>query len=297
MIYLKSLPDFKYLAPATLKEACALLREYEGEAKILAGGTDLLVNMKHRTAVPRYLVGLKPLQGLDRMIESEGNGLQIGPLVPLQDIANSRIMKDRFGALAFACSKIGTPQIRNMATIGGNLCNASPSADSVPPLIALGARVRLASHEGERVVSLEDFFTGPGKTVLSWGEILCEIEIPSPQLHTGVVYEKVPARAAVDIAAVGVAVSITLDPKSGDCSDVRIVLGAVSPTPMRARKAEEMLRGKKIEEGLILKASQSASEEAHPITDVRSTSSYRVEMVKVLTKNAVKEALRQAQST
>lgn len=296
MLYLRSLPEFEYIAPKSVKEVCSYLQQYEGKAKVLAGGTDLLINMKHRTILPRYLVGLKNLQELDKITKSEGNDLRIGPLVSHQFIADSRIVKDKFGALAFACSKIGTPQIRSMGTIGGNLCNASPSADSVPPLIALGASLRLFSLEGERVVPLEDFFTGPGKTVLSSGEILCEIQVPCPKPRTGVVYEKLPARTAVDIAAVGVAVLITLDLKSQNCSETKIVLGAVSPTPMRARKAEEILRGKKIEDNLIKKAAQLASEEAHPISDVRSTANYRIEMVKVLTEKAISEALLQAKS-
>jgi carbon-monoxide dehydrogenase medium subunit len=296
MIYLKSLPEFEYFAPKTMHEASAFLGDHEEEAKVLAGGTDLLVHMKHRAVVPRYLVGLKTLQGLDRITYSTEEGLRIGPLVSHQSIAEDPVITERFGALAFACSKVGTPQIRSMGTIGGNLCNGSPSADSAPPLIAMGTLVKLSGLAGERVVPLEDFFTGPGKTVLTGTEILCELHVPSLQPQTGVVYEKLAARAAVDIAAVGVAVLVSLDQKSEICRDVRIVLGAVSPTPLRARAAEQLLRGKKMSEDLISEAAQGASKEAHPITDVRSTAIYRTEMVKVLTRNALKRALKGARS-
>jgi len=206
------------------------------------------------------------------------------------------MIKDRFGALGAACSKVGTPQVRSMGTVGGNLCNGSPSSDSAPPLIALNAAVKVLGVEGERVIPLEAFFVGPGETALRTGEILTEIQVPSPPLRTKLTYLKLPARTRVDMAAVSAAVLVTLDSKNEICQDIRIVLGAVAPIPLRARRAEEVVRGKKIDDQLIQRAAQRASEEAQPISDIRSSADYRREMVKVLTKQAIRQALGQAQS-
>lgn len=295
-MYLRYLPEFEYWAPESVKEACSLLQEYAGKAEVMAGGTDLLVCMKHRTVSPQHVIGLKNIPDLDVITYSEDRGLRLGALVTHQSIVDSSIIQQRFAALAAACSKIGTPQIRSTGTIGGNLCNAAPSADSAPPLIAFGASVKVVGPEGERTMPLEGFFTGPGETALLAGEILSEIQVPSLPPHTGAIYLKLSARTAVDIAAVGVAALITLDLQSGTCSDAKIALGAVAPTPIRAKMAEEIIRGKQVEDELIQKAAQAASEEAHPISDVRGSADYRAEMVRVLTKQAVSQALAQASS-
>jgi carbon-monoxide dehydrogenase medium subunit len=241
---LRYLPDFEYFAPKDAREACRLLQEHSGRAKVIAGGTDLLVHMKHRTVVPRYLIGLKHLSDLRYVEYSEDRGLRIGALATHQSIAENPIIKEGFGALGAACSKVGTPQIRSVGTVGGNLCNGSPSSDSAPPLIALNAAVKLLGVEGERVISL--------------------------------------------------AVLLTLDSKNEVCQDIRIVLGAVAPIPIRARRAEEVLRGKKMEDQLIQQTAQRASEEAQPISDIRSSADYRREMVRVLTRQAIRQALEQA---
>jgi CO/xanthine dehydrogenase FAD-binding subunit len=293
---LRSLPDFEYFAPKDVREACRLLKEHDGRAKVMAGGTDLLVHMKHRTVVPQYVIGLKHLPDLGYIEYNEDRGLRIGTLATHQSVAENPLIKERFGALGAACSKVGTPQIRSMGTVGGNLCNGSPSSDSAPPLIALNAAVKLQGLEGERVIPLEAFFVGPGETTLRAGEILTEIQVPSPSLQTQLAYMKLPARTAVDMAAVSAAVFVTLDSKNEICHDIRIVLGAVAPTPLRARRAEEVLKRKKIEDTLIQQAARLASEEAQPISDIRSSADYRKEMVKVLTKQAIRQALAQATS-
>ncbi len=262
----------------------------------MAGGTDLLMYMKQRTLTPRYVIGLKNLPDLNRVSYTEGQELKLGPLVTHQSIVDNPIMRESFGALWTACSKVGTPNIRNMGTIGGNLCNAAPSADSAPPLIAYHAKVKLLGVAGERSLPLETFFVGPGKTALEAGEMLVEIDIPCLPPHSGLVYLKLPARSAVDMAAVGVAACVTLDTKNDTCHDIRIVLGAVAPTPIRARRAEETMRGEKINDPAIQKAAQIASEESRPISDVRSSAKYRTEMVNVLTKQAIRQALAQAKS-
>jgi carbon-monoxide dehydrogenase medium subunit len=206
------------------------------------------------------------------------------------------VIRERFGGLWTACSKIGTPQIRSMGTLGGNLCNASPSADSAPPLIAFRAVVKVIGVNGERSLPLEEFFLGPGRTALLNEEMLVEIDVPCLPPRSGLVYVKLPARTAIDIAAVGVAVCITLDAKNETCHDVRIVLGAVAPTPVRARRAEETMMAEKINDPVIQKAAQIASEESRPISDVRSSATYRTEMVKVLVKQAIRQAVAQAKS-
>jgi len=183
-----------------------------------------------------------------------------------------------------------------MGTIGGNLCNAAPSADSAPPLIALEAKIKLVSSRGERTVYVEDFFTGPGETVIELGEILSEIQIPALKSNTGTAYVKLPARTAVDIAAVGVSALIILDSKKEECVCARIVLGAVASTPVRAKRAEDVLQNRALEHSVIREAARLASEEASPISDVRSSAEYRMEMVKVVTRTAILVALERAKN-
>lgn len=290
-----ALPKFKYLAPKTISEVCSLLSEHRENAKVISGGTDLLVQMKERTLKPQYLVGLKGVSGLDRISFGEAEGLRIGGLSSIQSIVDSPVIREKFGFLADAAASIGTPQIRNMGTVGGNLCNAAPSADCAPPLIALNATVTLESAKGTRTVSLEKFFSGPGNTVCRPDELLIEIQVPIPQPRSGGAYLKLFPRGSVDIAAVGVAAMLTMA-ENGICRESKIVLGAVAPTPIRAKNAENVLMEREIGDNSIEEAAQKASEEAHPISDIRSSSFYRTEMVKVLTKRAVRLALEKSKS-
>jgi CO/xanthine dehydrogenase FAD-binding subunit len=286
-----TLPRFEYLSPQTVAEACSLLSKYGKSAKVIAGGTDLLVKMKERELAPQYLVGLKGINDLDYIEYDEVGGLRIGALTSNDSVAGSVVIREKFGLLSEAAAKIGTPQIRNMGTIVGNLCNAAPSADTAPPLIALGARVKLVSSKGERTVLLEEFFTGPGETVLQTNELLTEIQVPKPIPGTRGVYIKLFPRGAVDIAAVGVAVLLILS-DDGTCSDAKIVLGAVAPTPVRANMAEAVIKGKQGKNGVIEEVAETAAEEARPISDVRCSADYRREMVKVLTRRALVQCFR-----
>lgn len=288
-MYLRRLPKFEYLAPKSIAEACALLARHKGSARVMAGGTDLLVQMKGREVMPKYLVGLKNIAGMDKIEYDKAEGLKIGSLATHASIASSPIIKEKFGCLADAVSQIGFPQTRNVGTIGGNLCNAAPSADSAPILIALGAKVKMTSVDGERTVLLEKFFTGPGQTVLGEDAILTEIQVPNQPPDSGGAYVKLSLRSAV--AAVGVAAQVVLDSSHRVCTDARIVLGAVAPTPIRAGKAEEAVKGKKLDESLIEQAGQIASGEASPISDVRTSMDYRRKMVKILTIKALSQAL------
>jgi aerobic carbon-monoxide dehydrogenase medium subunit len=291
MIYLKSLPTFEYFLPESLKEACSFLKEHGDRAKIVAGGTDLLIHMKYRKVAPRFLVSLRSLPELSRVTFSDEEGLRIGAMVTHQEVMDRSIINEKFKSVAFACSKVGTPQIRNMGTVGGNICNAAPSADSVPPLMTYNATVTITGPDGERAVPLEDVFVGPGQNCLKTGEILSEIRVPVVPPHTGAVYVRLSARTAKDIAAVGVAALITIDPVNGACSDAKIVLAAVAPVPLRASKAEAALKGEKLEEESINSAALLSAKEARPISDVRSSADYRTEMVRVLTRRALNEAL------
>jgi carbon-monoxide dehydrogenase medium subunit len=283
-------PRFEYLEAKTVKEACSLLSQYKDKARLIAGGTDLLVAARRRKITPLYVINIKTIPNLD-YITADGKGLQIGALATLSDIESSPLIRDGFPIIADSAHQVGTPQIRNVGTIGGNLCNAAPSADMAPALIGLGAKAKLKGVKGERTVALEDFFTGPGETVLKTGEMLIEIQVPNPPPHTGGIYLKLPARTAIDLAVVGVAVVVKLDAKGANIVDAKIVLGAVAPTPIRARKAEDIIKGKAVNEELIEKAAQVAAEEAKPISDVRGSAGYRKEMVRVLTNRAIRQVV------
>jgi len=283
---LRKLREFEYLEPSSLSEAVSLLDQYGQEAKILAGGTDLLVDMKEGELSPRYLVDIKGITGQDYIKYDEKKGLRIGSLTTIRQVETSRVVREQFVPLAEAAKVLGSVQVRNRATIGGNLCNASPSAETAPPLLVLGAKVKLFGSQGERVLPLEQFFVGPGLTVLD-KEILTEVIVPPPSPHTRAVYTSISRRRAVDLALVGVAVAAVVDRDKDQWKKVRIALGAVAPIPMRVPKAEGILNRKPIDAALIEEAAQIASDEAHPISDVRASAWYREEMVRVLVQRAL----------
>ncbi len=291
--YLLSLPVFDYFEPKTVKEACLLLSERGERAKLMAGGTDLLVSMRKREQSPQFIVNLKKIPNLSYIHHSDKEGLRIGALTTLSEVENSPLVREKFPMVAQAAHAIGSPHIRNMGTIGGNLCNAAPSADTAPALIALGANVRVEGVDGARTVPLEEFFIGPGQTVLQSDEIVTEVQVPNPEAHTGGAYVKLPARTAKDIALVGVAALVILDWAHSNIVDAKIVLGAVAPTPMRANKAEAALKEKAVDSQFVEQAAQIAAEESKPISDVRGSAYYRREMVRVLTKRAITEAISQ----
>jgi len=282
---------FNYLEPKSIEETVSLLVKYDGKAKVIAGGTDLLVQIRNKAIKPEYLIDIGGIPELDYINYDEKQGLSIGALTPIRALERSAELGQRYPVISQAASQLGSVAIRNMGTIGGNLCNAAPSAETAPALIGLSAKTRIVGPDGERVVPLEEFFTGPGSTVLNTGELLVEIQVPVPLSNTKGAYLKHSIRGTVDLAIVGIAAIITLELKGEVCKDIKIVLGAVAPTPMRARKAENVLRGKRIEEALIDRSAQVASGEARPISDVRASADYRKEMVKVFTRRAVKEAI------
>jgi len=276
---------FEYFEPTSLPEAFALLGRYQGRAQPLAGGTDLLVALKEHLRSADCVVNIKKIPGIDRLSFDASDGLYIGALVTAREIEVSPITKEHYSSLVQAARELGSIQVRNRATIVGNVCRASPSADTLPPLIADGAEITIHGPGGHRTVLLEEFFTGPGKTVLGHDELVTTIPVPAPAPRTGKVYIKHGRRKAMELATVGVAVTLNE-------FDLRIVLGAVAPTPIRATKAEGLLRGRKLDDARIERAAQAAAEEARPISNVRASAEYRRDMVAVLTRRAVKQALK-----
>jgi CO/xanthine dehydrogenase FAD-binding subunit len=281
--YLLTLPRFDYLAPKTINEACYLLSKYRGKAKIMAGGTDLLVSMKQKKITPGYIVNIKCIPKLDYIHYSQEHGLRIGALASLRSIAASPIIRERFELLRTACNKIGTPQVRNMGTIGGNICNGGPSQDSIPSLLVLGARLKVVSLQRERIVPVDEFFIGPFQTVLDQTELLTEIQIPTPPPGSAACYQWLNKLNEVDETLVGVAVLMTSDSTDNVCRDIKIGLCSVAPTPIRATRAEQMLQGQKIESKTIELAARIAAEETSP----RSRAQYRREITSVLVKQAI----------
>lgn len=285
---LTNLPSFDFFPCKTVEEACSLLSTYGGEAKVFAGGTDLLVKMKHRMITPRKLVNIKKIPNLDSIQYDENEGLKIGALAKIESLTHSSIVMKRFPVLGEAASVLGTPHVRALATLGGNLCNASPAAECAPALLVMGAKVKIAGSRHEKVVPLESFFVGPGKTVLKTGEILTEIQVPEPPPNTGGMHVKYGSRR-VDIAVAGVSILMTVDGQQ--CQDVKIALSAVGPTPFRAKKAEAVLRGEvlSVEKGdLISKAAKMASQESSPIDDIRGKADYRRHLVEVMVADGVR---------
>lgn len=275
------LPGFEYVEPKSIPEICSLLYKYGEEAKVLAGGTDLLVKMKEREIRPRYLIDLKAIPGLDLINYKEGCGITLGALTLLDNIERSPLIQDKARILSLAASTIGALQTRNKATLGGNLCNASPAADTVPALLALDARVKLIGLEGERVIPLEGFYLGPGQTDIHAGEILTEVIIPVGMLSQTGIFLKYSTRKALDLAIVNLGIVLKPDTAGNTIQDIGIAIGAVAPTALRLKSVEEILKGKVPDNKLLEQASQKAMEEICPITDIRASADYRREMVKV----------------
>jgi CO/xanthine dehydrogenase FAD-binding subunit len=287
--FYRRLPKFNYLAPTTLDETLSLLSEYKDRVKVIAGGTDLVPKLKRREIqAPEYVIDLKGIPGLDE-IKYDASGLSLGALVTIGMVEGSAKIQQKFGILAQAARSMASPQVRNRGTIAGNICNAVPSADSAPPLLTLGTRLKIVSRKSERTVNIEDFFTGPGQTTLGDDEILREIQIADTPPGGKGVYLKLTTRRAMDLATVGVAVVVI--PEDGICRNIRIALGAVAPTPIRAKKAEAILKSQKLDDKLIEKAARTAAGESKPIDDHRASAEYRRDMVEVLVKRAIKQAI------
>jgi carbon-monoxide dehydrogenase medium subunit len=258
--------DFDYIEPKTIEEAIHLLGLYGKKARIIAGGTDLLIEMKMNKVHPAYLISIARIPALRYLIVEKG--LRIGPLTPFRELERSAAVREKYTALFEAAQSVSSVQIKHMGTVGGNLCHASPAADSAPPLIALGANVKVREKDCERTFLLEELFAGPGETVLSAEELLVEVQVADLPKKTGSAFLKM-SRVSADLSKVSVAVAIV---RQGEiCSECKIVLGGVGKTPLRTRNAESILTGKKLQGSLVEKAGIQASEEIQPIDDMQLT--------------------------
>lgn len=289
------LPEFEYHEPETLEQACQVLASYGPQAKPLAGGTDLIVNMKKGLLAPDHVVSLGRIEEL-RRIDVQDSTVSIGASVTAAELAASPEIQARLAAVAQGAGSLGSPLIRNLATAGGNLATARPAADLPPPLMAYGARVVLRGPAGERTLALEEFFKGPGETAIGPEEILVRICVERLPRPAGAAYLKLGQRRALEISLVNVAAFLSLDAGTGAIETARLVLGAVAPTPIRAHSAEKVLTGEKPGEGLFEHAGKAAAGDSRPIDDYRGSGEYRQDMVAVLAKRALAAALEQARA-
>jgi len=287
--------DFDYFAPKTVKEALSLLSQYREGAKMIAGGQSMLVVMKQGLLAPEYLIDIKGITALDYIKYDEGKGLRIGALTIHRDIEKSPLIQKHFGVLSEMERNLATVQTRNWGTIGGNLCHGDPAGDPAPVLIALKAKLKLASSGGERIVEMEDFSKDYLEVALKPDEMLTEIQVPAPPPHTGTAYQKLMVMKG-DMGIVGAAVSITLKVGDGVCQDARIALGNCASTPLRAPKAEKRLIGEAVTDALLVEAGEVAAAEAAPPSDVHGSAEYRREMVKVFVKRVARLALERARA-
>lgn len=297
-MFIRRLPKFDYHKPASVAKAISLASKYNGDARFIAGGTDLLLAMKKREATPAHLVsltGIKQLKHItvlaDPKAPDKQGGLRIGALTTLAQLLSSDVIRKHYTPLWDAVDVMASAQIRSLATIGGNLCSGVPSADTAPPLLVMDASVEIVGQTGTRTIPLKDFFTGPKATVLGQKEILTQILIPKIDSASGGYYVKLMRRSAMDLALVGVAAFLKLDAGKKTCKEARIALGAVAPTPIRVPEAEAVLVGKEINKAQITAAAKAAGMTCRPITDIRASLEYRCSMVEVLTERAITGAL------
>jgi CO/xanthine dehydrogenase FAD-binding subunit len=279
------LPKFDYYAPATLDEACSLLGHYGDKAKCLAGGTDLLVNLKKKLLAPEQLISLNKIEGLSGISDEKGNGISIGPLCTAATLAGSGLIQQKISVLGQGARKLGSPLIRNRATVGGNLVTARPASDLAPPLLVLGAALVLKSPKGERTLPLEDFILGPGQTAIRPDEILSHIAIPHVDGLCSGTYIKLGSRKALEISLVNVASLMALG-SDGIIKEARVALGAVGPTPILSTSAAQTLKGAKPKnenDPVFREAARAAARDSKPITDHRGSAEYRRAMVEILT--------------
>lgn len=285
--------DFEYFPAKTVEEACSLISQYREEGKILAGGQSLITLLRQKLISPFYLIDIKGISDLDFIKFDGKKGLRMGALTTHRAIEKSPLIREKYNVLSEMEKSVASVQTRNWGTIGGNLCSADPIGDAAPSLIALNAKLKIVSSRGERMIPLEEFFTDYFTTILEPDEILTEIQLRPPVAHTGVVYMKFSTIEA-GIKIVSTSLSMILDSDKVTCRDARIVMSAVAPVPFNARKAGELLIGKKINDDLIAEAAQLASEETNPTSDVHASAEFRREIAKVLVRRAIKEAFEKA---
>ncbi len=282
---------FSYVAPTSLDEALRVLTQANGQVKPLVGGTDLIDQIKQDRRSPSIVLDIKRIPEMIRLAYSPDDGLHIGAGVPCTDTAAFPQVRQLYTAIEESCLLIGSVQIQNRASIGGNICNAAPSADTVPGLICHSASEVVLGPRGRREVPLEEFFKAPGQHAMEPDEILVETIVPTPPPNSSSHYLRFIPRNEMDIAVAGVASLLTLEPGSRRCTQARIALASVAPTPVRATAAEAVLEGQDITEALIQQASDRAVEACNPISDVRGSVEYRKELVKVLTRRTLRQCM------
>jgi CO/xanthine dehydrogenase FAD-binding subunit len=283
------LKNFEYHDPKTVSQAVRLLRKHQGVARVLAGGTDLFLRMRHRALMPDVIIDLKRIKALSGLRYAGQKGLRIGATVTHAEVENHPAVRRHYGALAAASSWVGSLQTRHRGRVLGILSNPPPAPYTAPPLLAYRAEVKIAGPDGQRQLPLDAFFQGPGSTVLAADEIVTEILLPPPQGKHGWGFLR-RTRTAIDIALVSSAAVLRTD--NGVCSEAGIALGAVAATPLRATEAEALLRGQALNERLINEAGRSAAAACRPISDVRCSAAYRKDMAEVLTRRCLTSACR-----
>jgi carbon-monoxide dehydrogenase medium subunit len=284
------LPNFEYLAPGNPAELAAMLTKYGKEARILSGGTDLLVQMKEYDLTPKYVIDITGLGELSTISFEEESGLVIGSAAKMDELLRVPVVRERYQALWTATETVGARQILAMSSLGGNICNASPAADTPPAMVAFDADVKLVSADESRRMPLLDFILGNRKTALREGEYLESISLAAPPPDSGSAYHHFRVRGGMEIAMVSTTVNVRVDPDTRSVKDLRIVLGVVAPTPIRARDAEQMIAGQVPDEELLASAAEACAKVSRPIDDFRASAEYRREMLKVLFERAFNEA-------
>lgn len=282
------MPDFEYYAPKSVAEASRLLAKFGTKAKVLAGGTDLLDKMKKGELAPEAVIALSGIDQLKKISYKKDLGMVIGARATHNEIANSSVLQKRYLSICQAAHNMANNQIRNTGTVGGNIVNAVPSADLPPILIALGATIKLESTRGQRTLPLEEFHTGVHTSVIAPDEILTQIVVPE-QAMTGSTYIRFGLRRSGALAVVSVAVAVKME--GNICREARIALGAAGPVPMRARRAEVLLNNHEISDELLEEAGVVTSRESNPRSSIRGSEEYRRDLIRVLTRRALKKAI------
>jgi CO/xanthine dehydrogenase FAD-binding subunit len=287
--------DFEYLAATTVEEALELLSQHKNdEYRIIAGGQSLNTAMKHRLIAPEYIIDIKNISDLNYITFDEKQGLKIGAAATHRSLEKSPIVREKYSVLCEMEENVASVETRNWGTVVGDLCNADPAVDPGPPLIALDAKIKIAGKGEERIVDAEEFALDFFETAVQPGEMVTEIEIPVLPPHSGAYFTKY-SQLHGDYALASVSVLITLDDKKEKCVNARIGLGGVGTTPIRAKKAEEILKGKKITDAVLAEAAKVASEETSPLSGIEASAEYKKELAGTLLKRVGKEALARAQ--
>jgi len=281
--------NFEYLKPTSLVDAISAFKKFE-DAFLLAGGTDLLVGMRHNLINPGCIIDIKDIPDINTF--EYKNGWNFGALTTIRDIEASMTLNQKMPFLCQAAAALGSIQVRNRATIGGNLCNASPCANFGTAFLALDSQVKIISENGEKIVALEDFFTGPNTTILKKGEVLTQILVPRESVGSKGIFLKHCTGNSNDIGLANITILLDADSKKGVCNKIRIAMGAVAPTPIRAKQAEMFLSGNRLDPDTIAETARLASNEAVPITDFRASADYRTQLVKTLVLKGINSILK-----